>query len=466
MPATFSDLRDEFQDLILACMMREPEKFTFVAPAIKPKYFTGVQPTLAARCMLEHFEKYLRFPAWEVLEQRLDEATRQMPESEGGLAIDYVRKLRRMDIGDWEFVRDHVSEFVRERALVDAIRQSVTMLQDNKIPPDGFVSLFAKAMQVGQDLDDLGYLMHEDVDRVISKVMNVEYGLRTGFPRLDAIWKNGWAPGWLIVPAAPPKRYKSGFCINLALNVVSPQVHKDVIYYACELGQEEAMVRGMCHLARLPQETLYESSMKFSGLVKAAMEDSIAAKLLFKSFPSKTATIADLRAHAHMAMAQLNMRPRLIIIDYAETIQPSDRKEAEYRQQSSIYTEARAFGKEIGATVVMPDRVKQEFVDQAVPNMRALQGAFEKAGIVDIAFGLCATDMEYIEKCLRLFVFLNRHGPAYQHFRGSVDPVTWHLEFNQKIEFDASASAGAFSGGGRSKRGGNARMPRELVEEQ
>ena len=463
MPATFTDFREDFQDLLLACMMREPERFTFLASAVKPKYFTGVQPTLAARCMLEHFEKYLRYPAWEVLEQRLDEATRQLPESEGGLAIDYVRKLRRMDVGDWEFVRDHVSDFVRERALVDAIRQSVTMLQDGKVPPDGFTSLFAKAMQVGRDLDDLGYMMHEDVDRVISKVMNVEYGLKTGFPKLDSIWKNGWAPGWLVVPAAPPKRYKSGFCINLALNVVSPAVGKDVIYYACELNQEVAMVRAMCHLARLPEDTLYESSMKFSDKVKEAMQESIAARLLFKSFPSKTATIADLRAHARMATAQLNMKPRLIIIDYAETIQPSDRKEKEYRQQSSIYTEARAFASEIGATVVMPDRVKQEFVDQAVPNMRALQGAFEKAGIVDIAFGLCATDMEYIERCIRLFVFLNRHGPAYQHFRGSVDPVTWHLEFNQAIPYDVSAVDSETEGRARSRRG--ARMPRELVEQ-
>jgi len=460
MPADFSDFRDDFQDLLIACMMREPEHFTFVAPAIKPKYFTGIQPTLAARCMLEHFEKYLRFPAWEILEQRLDEATRQLPEAEGGLAIDYVRKLRRMDVGDWEFVRDHVSDFVRERAIVDAIRQSVTMLQDGKIPPDGYTSLFAKAMQVGRDLDNLGYMMHEDVDRVVSKVMNVEYGLKTGFPKLDSIWKNGWAPGWLIVPAAPPKRFKSGFCINLALNVVSPSIGRDVIYYACELDEEQAMVRAMCHVAKLPVDTMYESSMKFTNLVKQAMNECIAARLLFKSFPSKTATIADLRAHAHMATAQLNMKPRLIIIDYAETVQPSDRKEAEYRQQSSIYTEARAFGKEIGATVVMPDRVKQEFVEQAVPNMRALQGAFEKAGIVDVAFGLCATDMEYLEKCVRLFVFLNRHGPAYQHLRGSIDPETWRMEFNQNIEFDPRASAAPKS---RNRTGH--RTPQALIDE-
>jgi KaiC/GvpD/RAD55 family RecA-like ATPase len=463
------EFREDFQDLLLACMMREGEHFIYVAPAIKPKYFTGVQPTLAAECMLDYWMQYLRFPAWEVLEQLLDEATRQMPDADTNLAIEYMRKLRRMDVRDWEYVRARVSDFVRERAIVDTIKQSVALIQDGKIPADGFTSMFAKAMQVGRNLEDLGYILDLDVDAVVGKVMNVQYGLRTGFTRLDEVWRHGWAPGWLIIPAAPPKRYKTGFCVNLAMNVISPDIGEDVIYYACEISQELAMVRAMSHLSELSEDVLYESPAKYTEAVRAALKEKVAAHLLFKSFPSKTATIADLRAHAHMAIAQLGIKPRLIIIDYAETVQPSDRKEAEYRQQSSIYTEARAFGGELGATVVMPDRVKADYVNQPTPDMRCLQGAFEKAGILDGAFALCATDEEYLQRCQRLFVFLNRHGAAYQHFRGRVDPTTWHMTFSESVPFDPSAAAAPPKElprrrGSRASRGPP--MPSELTEDR
>jgi KaiC/GvpD/RAD55 family RecA-like ATPase len=432
------DFREDFQDLLLATMARHTKEFAYVAAALKPKYFAGVQPTLAARCMLEHAEKYNRYPTWVVLEQRLDEETRQLPEAEAGLAHDYVNKLKSLDTADWQYVRDRVGSWLRERALVNAIRESVGLLQEGKVPKDGFASLFMQAMQVGQNLEDLGYVLGDprDIDDVVGKVVNQDYGLSTGFGELDAIWRRGWGPGWLVVPAAPPKRYKTGFCINLAVNVASPAVGEDVIYYACEINQELAMVRAMCNLAQLPEDYLYENPQKFTLDVKAAARDKLKKTLLFKSFPSKNATIGDLRAHAHTAKAQLGINPRLIVIDFAETIMPSNKRDAEYRQQSSIYVEARALAGEFGATVVMPDRVNRETVDQPVPDARALQGSFEKAGIVDVAFGLCATDEEFLQHQIRFFNFLNRHGPAFQHLRGRVDPRTWTMTFMERIAYD------------------------------
>ena len=437
-------LREDYQDLILACMMRHPHEFMYVTAAMKYNYFSGVLPTLCAKAMLDHAAKYSVFPTWEILQQRLEDDTRQMHEAESTGVQDYVTKIAELDTSGWESVRDRISEWLRERALVHAIRKAAEMLKEDNIPGDGYASMFLDAMQVGQNLDDLGYVLNgqnfTDIDKVVKEVTDVEYGLATGFGQIDRIWPHGWGPGWLVVPAAPPKRHKSLFCINLAMNVASPSIGEDVIYYACELNQTQAMVRAMCHVANLGDDYMFESSEKFTLAVKNACRERLINNVIFKSFSSKNATIADLRAHAHTVKSQLGIKPRLIIIDYAETIQPSDKKAAEYRQQSSIYIEARAFAQEMGATVVMPDRVTRDTVDRPVPDARALQGAFEKAGIVDVAFGLAATDEEYLNRTVRFFNFLNRHGPAFQHLRGKVDPVTWHMDFTEIIGYDPEAA--------------------------
>ena len=76
----------------------------------------------------------------------------------------------------------------------------------------------------------------------------------------------------------------------------------------------------------------------------------------------------------------------------------------------------------------MPDRCNKETVDRPTPDMKAFQGAFQKGAIVDVAFGLCATEDEMKANVLRWFNFLNRHGQAYQHIAGKVKPDTWLVE--------------------------------------
>ena len=603
------NLREDFQDLLLATMLRHPGEFMYVTAAMQAKYFAGVLPTLCARAMLDHAKKYNYFPTWEVLRQRLEDETRQMPEAESSGVQDYVNKLMELETSNWEYVRDRISTWLRERALINTIKKAVDMLKEDKIPADGYSGMFLEAMQVGQNLDDLGYLMSgrdlSDVDKVVDELTEVKYGLATGFPQIDRIWKHGWGPGWLVVPAAPPKRYKclglytpvlmhdgsiklakdirvgdllmgddfkprqvhtcgagrgplysveqkggnpficndahilcvrstqgevkeieaeeyaksgpafqrqwqgymvptmvpkrraikvtpigdgdycgftidgngrfllsdftvthnSAFCTNLAMNVASPSIGQDVLFYACEMDKAQAMARAMCNVAHLTDDYMHESPEKFKQSVKDAMQERLIGNVLFKSFPSKNACIADLRAHAHIAVSQLGIKPRLIIIDYAETIKPSDKDMMEYRQQSSIYIEARAFAQEMKATVVMPDRVNRDTVDKPVPDARALQGAFEKAGIVDIAFGLAATDEEYLQHTIRFFNFLNRHGEAFQHLRGKVDPTTWHMDFNERIEYDPEAAQSQEKTFRRRQQPMNRRPPAEALDD-
>jgi hypothetical protein len=227
--------------------------------------------------------------------------------------------------------------------------------------------------------------------------------------------------------------HNTNFALNLALNMVAPNLKYDVIYYACEISQELAMMRAMANLSNIDTDIAYDCPGDYKDAVWNAMQDEkrgVAGKLLFKSFSSKSTTINDLRAHAKMAIRQMGIRPKMIVIDYAETIRPTTRGDGEkdYRQQANIYTDARALAQELGVVVVMPDRCNKETVDKDVPDMGSFQGAFEKAGIVDVALGLCATDKEIQNDDFRVFVFLNRHGPAFQHIDAKVYPSKYRIE--------------------------------------
>lgn len=454
------DFSNNFQDLILACLIRHPDKFYRFGTIIKSKYFMGVQATIVARSAIEYFEKYGRFPGWEALEQVcLNELEEKDQEDRGKEMQDYIGKLAELSTNDVEFVTNQVVTFVKERATIAAVQTTINEIKEGKIQL-GLLKRFEDIFHIGQNLDDLGLVLHQDAAETVRKVTSSTFGIKTGFPLLDGVWKNGLAPGWLIALLAPPKRFKTTFALKFALNAVGPSVAADVIYYACEISQEFALCKCLYNIARMTNNEMYEDPENFIRRAEDNMKLEIAGNLIYKGYPSKTATISDMKAHAKTCISQLGIKPKLIVIDYAETVKSSIPDAKDYIQSASIFTEARAFGQELGCAVVMPDRCNKETVSLAVPNMKSFQGSFEKSGVVDAAIGLCSTDAEYLNNIIRYFIFLNRHGPAFQHFRGKVDPEYSDMTMDEQIEYEPEED----SAPRRKKDGPATNLPPELQE--
>lgn len=231
--------------------------------------------------------------------------------------------------------------------------------------------------------------------------------------------------------------HNTTFCLNLALNMVHDNVGADVIYYACEIDQELAALRSLCAITGYGMNDILAKKQTFKSDVGIHIQ-TYGGNLLIKSYPSRAVTVNDLRAHARKAIRTLGIKPKAIIIDYADTVRSelTGKEAPEYKQQADVYVQARKLGADIGCTVIMPDRCKIEFVDRPVPNMKAFQGAFEKAGIVDVGIGLCQTDAERQVGTVRYFVFLNRHGPEGILMRGTCDPECYRMTVDEQIPYN------------------------------
>lgn len=245
--------------------------------------------------------------------------------------------------------------------------------------------------------------------------------------------------------------HNTTLCVNMARHIAGPNIGENVVYYACEIDETLALQRLYQAITQKTEDDFYENPKKFYEELTAGLDAKLKAHLFMKHFPAKTATINDIRAHLKTLIAVKGWTPRVIFIDYAETIKPSDSEQSEHRINSSIYTEARALGKEFGCTVIMPDRCNRDTVEQAVPTSTSFQGAIEKGGIVDVAFGLCGTPKELADGIIRFFFFLNRHGPQFLHFRGRVDPERMTVTINEKLEWNELE---ALEQNGRVRRGG------------
>lgn len=430
---------EQFQDAIIAALICYPEEFYAFGEIVQPDFFTS---TVAAREVVfwlkQYVKKYGSYPNFDTLGNYVyHNAKRRMGERAKEL-VEYVQRLSEVDVRDWQSIRDLSLDFAKERAVNVAMLKILAARKEGQdINP---VAEMQTAMDVGINYTDLGVHLYHDLETVVNKVSAVDYGVHTGYPELDRVWKTGWGRGTLICLLAPPKRYKTTFAINLALNIASQRTNgSDVLYYACEINQELAMMRAIYNLSQQKADDLFVSGTeKFIRIAKKAIARQIPHHVWFKGFPSKTATIADIRANARQVIQRFGIQPKAIFIDYAETVRPSttNSREPDYRKQADIYTEARAMGAELGCCVIMPDRCNKDTVDRKVPSMSSFQGSFEKAGIVDVALGLCATEGEHKQNRIRYFIFLNRNGEQYVHYEGKVDPTTYKMTVDAQIDYN------------------------------
>lgn len=438
MPTDSYNFSDDFQDKIIACIITFPDQFDIFGDLIQPGFFNGPLAVETVNRIKEFYEKYKQYPGFETLANFAHSRQVKSDPDRATQVFEYISGLGTLDLRDRDAIFDLIVPFAQERALLRAALVVQRSQMEGKPVKGGVLAMFERALAIGQNTKDLGIILQKDYAEIIDRYGNENRGVETGFQPFNDIWKNGWGAGWLVVPLAPPKRYKTTFCINLALNMVHDSVGSDVIYYACEIDQELAALRAMCSISGHVMDDLNTQKATFKSNVELHIQTWCGGNLLIKSYPSRAVTVNDLRVHARHVKRVYNLKPKAIIIDYADTVRSdlAGKDVPDYKQQADVYVQARRLGNDMGSTVIMPDRCKIEFVDKPVPNMKAFQGAFEKAGIVDVGIGLCQTDQERQMNTIRYFVFLNRHGPEGILMRGKCEPDKFRMTVDERIPYD------------------------------
>ena len=208
------------------------------------------------------------FPVGNPARDCFDAIVRTAEEKSENTILDYVNKLKSIDTGDAKDVAEHCIGWARRRAIYLAVEKAGTSFNAGDVPEDGFISLFQDALKVGQNLEDLGYIIgpdDNDIERVVKEYTSEGYAISSGFPELDKLLPSkGFEPGWLISILAPPKRYKTTVCINIGMNIA--RAGRPVFYYPCEITQKLAAIRTLCNLTGRGIETIRQNPKGFTEL--------------------------------------------------------------------------------------------------------------------------------------------------------------------------------------------------------
>lgn len=171
-------------------------------------------------------------------------------------------------------------------------------------------------------------------------------GLTTGLAGLDALC-GGMKPGQLIVIGAPTKGGKTAFCLNVGMRTA--QVGNPVGIFSLEMSSGELVDRLVASFAGVDISVLSNEPSK-DDKQRIMFGVGQVGKLPIWIRDESQINPLQLRAAARRMVATHQVK--LIIVDYIQLVEATDRKESRERQVAEISRTLKQLAKELQITVI------------------------------------------------------------------------------------------------------------------
>lgn len=322
----------DFQTKILALMVQEPNFIGIYYDVLNPDFFTYDMAGILARLILKYYQDYNISPTAEALADLTDAYINRysvIQEDRDRLlnAVDYIY---RCSLEDGDYVKDKVVSFGRTVALKHAIGNLIDLVEDPD--EDNYESvrdIIDRALITGtpmrRDRFDFNTFMRDPFGFFDSlDELNQGKLVGTPWPQMTSYLEGGLGPGHLGVVMAGPGIGKSLWLLNIAHYAVEV-LRRPTYYFAIgDLKEYDVATRYLCLLFNMTFTELRSRSNEDRIQQCISRHASWDRPLEIAYFSPQMATVSTLKSYITKRKA-LNpeMRPGLIIVDYADNISPT-----------------------------------------------------------------------------------------------------------------------------------------------
>jgi len=278
-------------------------------------------------------------------------------------------------------------------------------------------------------------------------------GVPSGFPSLDAI-TGGWQPSDLIILAARPAVGKTAFALNLAMNAaMDPHKPKGVAIFSLEMGNTQIVKRMLSCVTQVRLENISRGRMEDYEFAQLTQRMEPLAKAPIFIDDQAGLNIFELRAKCRRLKTKNDIG--MVIIDYLQLMQGSDKAGNREQEISKISRELKMLAKELNIPVLALSQLSRAVETRGgdkgkIPQLSDLResGAIEQ----DADMVMFIYRPEYYgqqnDESGQAFDG-ETHINIAKHRNGRLDTVKLKalLEYQQFVEAPKDDWSGGFSGG-------------------
>jgi len=400
----------EFQQLMLAFMISDPESFAQSQDIIKAEYFDDrLRP--AARFIMEYSDQY-----------------RQLPTPAQVLAMT---KISVMDypqaVTQSKWYLDRIEAFCKYRALESAILNGVELLEKGE--GGKLQELVKQAMEISL-VKDLGTSYFADPIARLERLKDNSNFVPTGWKVLDDKLYGGFTRGSLNIFAGGSGSGKSLFLQNLAKKWALAGLN--VIYITLELSEDLVNLRLDAMVTNTGTKEVLRNVRDTANKIGVIVKTQKPGDLKVKKFPEAGTTCNTIRAYLKEYEIQEGRKPDVLLIDYLDLMHPNNAKidvSSMFTKDKYVSEEMRSIGSDWNIPVVSASQLNRQSVEAQEFDHSHIAGGISKINTADNVFGIF-TSMSMKDRGVYQIQFLKtRSSSATGHkIELSYNPVSMQIE--------------------------------------
>lgn len=412
---------NDFQDRIVAMMLRDTSFMQRTQGLIDPAYFEDISNAVLASVALRYFAKYKKSPgdikilimalkdeidAKLIRKDYVSEVTARLK----GTAAENPRHVYVIDISDREFVVNKVAEFARHQAVQNAILESAELL-DTKRDFDTIGRKLRAALDVGAIVGDGGYDYGAEIEsRTTARKERaagvlVPTGITTGYADLDKVlYHRGWGRSEMSVLLGGAKAGKTTALISFAVNAMAARLN--VLYVTLEVSADIISQRIDANVADQALMELGSHIMDVNLKVREFMKK--AGRLKIHEFPSGSMTVSDLR-RLYEGYKAKGETFDMVVVDYADLMAPERYTDNAIENSKQVYVHLRGFAQQEKVALLTATQTNRDGYKATVAKAEHVAEDFNKIRIADLVISINRTEEERAVGEARLYFAASRN---------------------------------------------------------
>ena len=404
------EFNENIQRGILYLLKSDKDFYLQIINLVQPDYFEFPVHGKIFSAVRDYYDKYKKLPNDDFIEQELKaQKTEKEHVSDFVDELRYINRLDTSAIDGEDYYLDIIEDFAKKEAMKDAIKQSLTLIKENRM--DETEALVRKALTVSRTVD-VGQPYFTSLSERWDRTHNAKDidKFKTLLPSLNRSLEGGLGEKELAMVIAPPGVGKSLWLVNQA--VQSMIEGRKVLYISLEMSEDKIAQRFDSVATLIPQSQLKDASaqLKVSERLSIFQNNFPDGKLVIKEFPTGTATVNTLRALMVQLKNYEEFVPDVVIVDYLELMRPVRENQHEYQAQQRIAEELRGLAMENKFLLWTATQTNRQGRAVKVITDAELGDSYGKIRTCDFAVSLNQSEEEFDNGRMRAYVVKSRNG--------------------------------------------------------
>jgi len=367
-----------------------------ILPFIKLEYFSDSTEKNVFTEIDEHINHYKHLPTYESLVINFTESKKLTEEQVRG-AIELIREINasKDEPTDTEWLTDQTEKFCQDKAIYNAIMESVRILDDkiDKQAKGSIPKLLSDALGVSFD-SSVGHDYIDDYSSRFDFYHRHETKIPFDLDIFNKITKGGIPNKTLNIALAGTGVGKSLFMCHVAASAMSQGLN--VLYITLEMAEEKIAERIDANLLNIDISDLHTMSKTDYDRKFTALCSKTQGKIIIKEYPTASASAMHFRTLLNELQLKKSFKPSIIFIDYLNICSSARIKAGanvnSYSYIKAIAEELRGLAVEFNVPIVSATQTTRSGFTSSDPGLEDTSESFGLPATADFMFALISTE--------------------------------------------------------------------------